>query len=342
MIDKLLFTCNAVFPIVLTILVGYTLKLLNVFSTDFFKQLNKLSFRCCLPTMLFYNVYNVENLGELANYGKVCLFCFAAIMLAFLISAVIFGLSLKDNRQKGVMVQAAYRSNNAIIGLSLVTTLVNGEKNAVAVASILSSFFIPLFNILAVISLTMFMKDGENKFDMRGTLKKIATNPLIIGCLLGFAFLVIRNFIPETLNAEGLPVKVFTIKDKLPFIYKTVQMVGGCATPIALIALGGTFSFSAISRLKTLIATGTFLRVALIPGIVLAAAYALGFREVEFPALIALFATPTAVSSVPMASEMDNDDELAGQLVVWTSIFSAFTLFVIIFVCTQIGIFKVL
>jgi hypothetical protein len=40
-----------------------------------------------------------------------------------------------------------------------------------------------------------------------------------------------------------------------------------------------------------------------------------------------------------MAAEMGNDDELAGQLVVWTSIISAFTLFIIVLICRSIGIF---
>ena len=60
-----------------------------------------------------------------------------------------------------------------------------------------------------------------------------------------------------------------------------------------------------------------------------------------FPSLISLFGTPVAVSSAPMSAEMNNDEELAGQLVVWTSISSAFTLFIIIFICSSIGVFAI-
>lgn len=341
MIEKFAFTCNAVFPIILVILTGYLLKILKVFPDGFFRQLNKLSFRCCLPVLLFCNVYNVDSLSDMAGYWKICVFCFAAIMTAFIIPAVVFNFTVKDSRQKGVMVQAAYRSNNAIIGLSLVTTLTSGEKNAVAVASILSSLFIPLFNILAVISLSMYTNVSDGKFDFKGMIKKIVTNPLIIGCASGFVFLIVRWFLPAVELPSGEKIPVFTIKNNFPFLYNTLQMIGNCATPVALIALGGNFTFGAVSRLKKLIVTGTLLRVVFVPGIVLCCAYFLGFREVEFPALIALFATPVAVSSVPMASEMGNDDTLAGQLVVWTSILSSVTLFAVIFLCAQIGIFSV-
>ena len=341
MAAKLFFTCNAVLPVVLAILTGYLLKVLKVFNEDFFRMLNKLSFRCCLPVMLFYNVYNVDNLSDIFEFGPICLFCFAAIMITFVIAAVMCAITMKDKRQKGVMVQAAYRSNNAIIGLSLVISLMNGDRDAVAVASILASLFIPLFNVLAVISLTMYMNEEGKKFSVLPVLKKIVTNPLIIGCASGFVFLAVRYFIPVTDAPDGTQIPVFTVKNNLPFLYRAVEMIGSCATPVALIALGGNFTFSAISRLKKLIIAGTLARVLIVPVLTLAAAYACGFRELEFPALIALFGTPVAVSSVPMATEMNNDDELAGQLVVWTSIMSAFTLFGIIFACAQVGIFKV-
>lgn len=338
MLRDFLFTCNAVLPIILTILVGYALRLLSVFPEGFFTNLNKLSFRCCLPTMLFLNVYAIDSLGEIKHYGSICLFTFAMVMATFAVSAVAGALLVKDARQKGVMVQAAYRSNNAIIGLSLVASLAAGNTKAVGVISVLTAIFIPLFNVLAVIALTMFLggeKHASPSERIFSTLKKTATNPLIIGCALGFVCLLVRALLP--VRADGAPV--FTIKESLPFVYQTLRTIGGCATPIALIALGGNFAFSAVARLKTLIAAGTLARTVAVPAAVLCLAYALGFREDEFPALIAIFSTPVAVSSVPMAAEMGNDDELAGQLVVWTSVVSALTLFVTIFICTQIEVF---
>jgi len=40
-----------------------------------------------------------------------------------------------------------------------------------------------------------------------------------------------------------------------------------------------------------------------------------------------------------MAAQMGQDEELAGQIVVWTSTISAISLFIIIFICAQLGIF---
>lgn len=54
----------------------------------------------------------------------------------------------------------------------------------------------------------------------------------------------------------------------------------------------------------------------------------LGFRGVELAVLMAMFVTPTAVSSFTMAQSVGANDDLAGQIVVWGSIFSIVTIFI--------------
>ena len=144
----------------------------------------------------------------------------------------------------------------------------------------------------------------------------------------------------ELINKEGNKTLIFLEYDGVKFVYTTIKWLAQCASPVALIALGGAFQFSAISRLKKQIILATSIRIVIVPTLALIVAYFLSFNDIRyFPALIALFGTPVAVSSVPMAQEMNNDSELAGQLVVWTSILSALTLFIIIFISAQIGIF---
>ena len=63
------------------------------------------------------------------------------------------------------------------------------------------------------------------------------------------------------------------------------------------------------------------------------------FGGAHFAAFVALFATPVAVSSLPMAQEMGNDAELAGQYVVWTTLVSALSIFLASLWLKQVGIF---
>ena len=60
-----------------------------------------------------------------------------------------------------------------------------------------------------------------------------------------------------------------------------------------------------------------------------------------YPTLIALFGTPVAVSSAIMAGQMNNDKQLATQLVVWTSICSVVTIFFTVFILMSCGLLTV-
>ena len=105
-------------------------------------------------------------------------------------------------------------------------------------------------------------------------------------------------------------------------------------------ALGAQFEFSQIKELKRQIVFVICLRSVAVPVLGLGIAYLLGcFSSAHFAAFIAVFSTPIAVSSVPMAQEMGSDYSLAGQLVVWTTIASAFTLFISTYILRLIEIF---
>lgn len=84
------------------------------------------------------------------------------------------------------MIQCAYRSNYAIIGISLAMSISSGDIKPVVAASIISSVSIPLFNILATIALTLYVKENGKKETIASVIKKIITNPLILGVFAGF------------------------------------------------------------------------------------------------------------------------------------------------------------
>ena len=112
--------------------------------------------------------------------------------------------------------------------------------------------------------------------------------------------------------------------------------------------LGGQFEFSAVKGMSKEIIVGTVFRVVIAPVIGVGCAVLLSqftdlvsFGQTEYPALIALFGTPVAVSSAIMAGEMGNDEQLAGQLVVWTSISSIVTLFITVFLLMSFGLLAV-
>ena len=327
--DKLLFTCNSILPIILPILLGYFLKRINFFKGDFLEGANKLVFKILIPLLLFSNIY----LADISKINWLFVgFAAAAILVLFFIGMFIVTF-IKDRKQKGVILQATFRSNYAIIGIPLATML--GGPQAAMEASIVAAVTVPIFNILAVIALTIYDHDENTKVSAKEILMKIVQNPLIIGVFFG----LIGCGVNMIVSLCGGNLKDF-LNNNVTFIPKTISNVAGITTPLALIVLGAKFEFKAVNRLWKQLTLSVVLRLFITPAIFLTIAYLLGFNtSTYFSILIALFATPIAVSSVPMTSQMGQDDELAGQIVVWTSAISAISLFIIIFICAQIGIF---
>lgn len=330
MTDAFVFAANAVLPIVLMIALGYFFKRIGLLNQGFLDVGNKLTFRVLIPALLYYNIYGIGSLDEI-NFGFV-LYGLAAVVVIFLVSTLITCLFTKDQGKRGALIQATFRSNYAIIGLPLASSLF-GDKGAAA-AGVMSAFCVPLFNILAVVTLTIFNNGSQKKkIDVKKILIGIVKNPLIIATVLGLLTLAVR----ELFVLWGAQ---FRLRD-IEFLYKTLENLKSICTPFALIVLGGKFEFSAVKRQLRYIVFGTLMRTVAVPVLGLAVAYFFipGLSGEHFATYVAVFGTPVAVASAIMAKEMGADDELAGQLVVWTSLVSTVTIFIYVAIFRAIGIF---
>lgn len=270
-------------------------------------------------------------------------------------------LTTKDNKRRGVILQCTFRSNFAIIGLALVERL-GGDTG---IAGIVSAFSIPVFNILAVVALSIFVGKEEpapaqgelaesgqaaetvpakKKNSVKGIILNIIKNPLIIGVVLGLVFVGFREIERACCGGE-LP---FRFDTQMKFLYTAVKDLKAIASPLALIVLGGQFEFSAVKGMTKEIIVASVWRIVLAPliGIGLAVIFSnytnlFTFGPEIYPTLIALFGTPVAVSSAIMAGQMGNDEQLGTQLVVWTSICSILTIFVMVFILMSCGLMTV-
>ncbi len=320
--DSLIFALNAVLPIVLTVALGYMLKRIGFMNDSFARMANKLCFRVFLPCMLFNNVYKIENIDSIRP-GYI-VYTVSAVLVFFALSFPLATLASSVRERRGVICQAAFRSNYALIGIPLAQSLFGDE--GVAAASVLSAAVIVIFNILAVICLSVYRK-GKPSF--KNILIDILKNPLIISIALGLLVLAVR------------PYTAFRISDITP-VYKVVTNMASLATPMALLVLGAQFEFSKVAELRREIIWGVAIRCLMVPVLGLGTAYLLfkgQFSGAHFAALTAVYTTPLAVSSVAMAQEMDADARLAGQLVIWTTLVSALTTFVASFLLKSAGIF---
>lgn len=280
---------------------GYFLKVIGIFNELFLKQLNNLCFKVFLPLVLFINIYQ-SDFFELFS-AKLILFAVSVVVISFLLLMVIIPGIEKENNNRGVMIQGIFRSNYILFGVPIAQTLYGNENTGTT--AILIAFIIPLFNLLSVIALSVYSKQKQS---LRQVLAEIVHNPLIIGSSVAF-FFVLTNL--------RLPV----------LIEHTVTDISKVATPLALIVLGGSFQFKSIGKYKQQLSISVLCKLIVLPGIFIPIGILSGFRNIELAALMALFASPTAVSTFTMAQNANVNYELSGQIVVFDSMLSIASIF---------------
>lgn len=342
MLATFLYAIEAIFPLVLMIFFGYFLRRVGFFTEHFLSVGYKFSFRVALPCMLFCTVYSIQGFRSIDM--RTVLYALLAICVMFALGTLAVLLWVPDRRQRGVIVQCFFRSNSAIIGVSLTEAL--GGASALQCVAVITAFTIPLFNVLAVVALTAFQGGGEDgkrglaAINWKKIGLNIVKNPLIIGIVLGLLCVGMRQLLP--VNEVGEPVFMLSKQGKI--LFSVVESLSKIASPFMLMMLGGQFTFSAVKGMKRQIVLGTVGRILLAPvlsigvGYLLSRAGLLSLGTAEYASFISLFASPVAVSSAIMAREMGNDDTLAGQLVVWTSLGSVLTLFLFAFTFRSIGL----
>lgn len=327
---------NSIFPIVLLTYFGLLLRQRGFLSEEFVRMGNKLCFQYLLPAKLFVSAYDIEKFTDIP--WTLVFFCMILLLLIFCLGFLTAPLATGDPRRKGVLLQSTFRSNSAIIGISLAGIL--GGELAAAFSAIVTAVCVPLLNVLAVLSLTIYLHPQGETGSLKRVARNVAKNPLILAILLGFGCILIRS-VQQRLFGRA----VFSLRGNLPFLYSALAQLGSIATPFALVMLGGQFRFSAAGDMRREIVVGVLWRNVIAPAICLGAVYLVSTytglftcTSTEYPALIALFATPAAVSSAVMASQMDNDGQLATQIVVWSSIASIVTVFAVICILLWTGL----
>lgn len=359
-------------PIIMMILVGVLARRSGYLTKNLLRGINKFTFRFAFTALMFVNIYEIKSIRDM----PLDLAVFALLALTFLlfVGFVFSKIVTKERFRRGVLIQATFRSNYAVIGLPVVATLVGDA--GVQMASFLQLPVVTFYNFMSVIVLSIF-EDFEAQYRLYGEgpladaaasgqtakairenntpagkdrnptremlvriLKGTASNPLIQGLLLGFLVLIIRQFIP--LRGDG--ELVFSLKRNLPWLYDCIYSLSRVATPMALIVLGGQLEMKEIGSYRKELIAGILARLAGAPLIgfsLLFAAARMGLLTigpVETAVFVAVFASPLSVSSIVMSQEMGGDSHLAGQIVVWTSIFGMFSLFVIIFLLRLQGL----
>lgn len=311
--ENFILSLEIVLPPFIVMTVGYVCKKLNLVTETLAKQMNALVFRVFLPVLLCKNIYS-SSLESLMNPG-VFIFAAIGILIMFAVLMIVVPRLESDKRKCGAMIQAMFRSNYAYFGIPLVQSIFPNSDTSVA--SLLVVIVVPLFNVLAVVVLEMFR---GGKADPKQIIKKILTNPLIIGSVAGLIILVTGLRIPSILQ-------------------KPIDDLSKVATPLALFLLGASIDFSKTGAHVKQLSLCVLGKLVVFPLAAVTIGALVGMRGVELASLLIIFGAPTAVNSAVMAQQMGSDGDLATEAVVFTTAFSALTVFLFVFALKSFGLF---
>ena len=311
--SNLIYSINATLPIFLLIILGKVLKTTKIINDEFTKTADRYVFRTALPALLFSDLTE-NNVGS-AFDGKYVLFCFSVTIFSI---AVLWGLTekfMKNEEQKGAFIQGSYRSSAAILGLAFI----NNMYDSVGMAPLMIIGCVPLYNIFAVIILTLKGDNGGKKPNMKETFINVMKNPILLSILIALPFALLNLHFPS-------------------FVNKAIGSVANTATPLALISIGASFEGKkALKKMKpTLLAS--FIKLILLAGLFLPLAVFFGYRNQELMALLVMLGSPTTVSSYIMAKNTGNDGILTSSIIVLTTLLSSLTLTLWIFVLKSFGV----
>ena len=299
--ESLQISLNAVLPLCLYMAAGYLARRRGLIDEEIILKFNRVAFLVFLSTSVFSALYG-SDLSTAVN-PKLILFVVFGVLAEFLYGFLVANKVADRENQKGVIVQGIFRSNFTLIGLAIARALLPHEDIAPVV--FLCAIITPEFNILAVIALSLY---GGEKVRPREVVLRIVKNPLIIATAAGILCLVLNVRFPKSIETA-------------------ITGMAGVATPLMLFLLGAFFRFDSFGGSAKQISTTTAFKLIINPAIFLTIGYLLGFRGVEFAGLIGVFASSAAVSSFTMSQQMGGDAELAGGIVILTSIISCLTLF---------------
>lgn len=311
--SNLIYSINATLPIFLLIILGKVLKTAKIINDEFTKTADRYVFRIALPALLFSDLTE-NNVGS-AFDGKYVLFCFSVTIFSI---AVLWGLTekfMKNEEQKGAFIQGSYRSSAAILGLAFI----NNMYDSVGMAPLMIIGCVPLYNIFAVIILTLKGDNGGKKPNMKETFINVMKNPILLSILIALPFALLNLHFPS-------------------FVNKAIGSVANTATPLALISIGASFEGKkALKKMKpTLLAS--FIKLILLASLFLPLAVFFGYRNQELMALLVMLGSPTTVSSYIMAKNTGNDGILTSSIIVLTTLLSSLTLTLWIFILKSFGV----
>ncbi|HKL26530.1 MAG TPA: AEC family transporter [Desulfuromonadales bacterium] len=293
---------NIVLPVFSVILLGWFLKRYNLIDDTFLFQTNRLVYYVGLPLLLFYKIGTAD---FFANFnGRLVIGSVAAVIITFFASYLYARLRNYPPAAHGAFSQGAFRGNIAYMGLALCLNAY-GEPGLTR-GGILMGFLVPFLNLFAIFALLWPHRQSDDGKGGWFWARQIILNPLILACFIG----IVWSFL-------ALPIPVL--------LERSLKIATGMTLPLALIAIGGSFSLAKLQGDLVRAGLSTGIKIVWMPLLAALLLIFLGVRGMDLGIGVLIAGTPAATATYIMAHQLRGDAELAGSIVMMSTILSALT-----------------
>ena len=279
----------ALIPVFGLILLGYVLKRAEFPGDTFWGQAERLTYFLFFPAMLIYKLTNAE------RGGIEVLQLFIIVVLFLLSVSLILIVCQKIFKWSGPVFTSIYQGGirfNSYVGLAVISELYGDAY--VPSAAIAMSFMIPLINLLCIFVFSVW---GEKEIKgIKGVLKAIATNPLIMACAVGITF-----------NMMGVSFH--------PIVEGIISPLSVLALPMGLMAVGAGLKLKALRSTSLPFFVSSGIKLIIFPLISLLLLQLMEADEVTTVVVILLSTLPTASSAYILARQLGGDAHLMAGII---------------------------
>ncbi|MBR0567579.1 AEC family transporter [Azoarcus sp. L1K30] len=298
-------------PIFVILALGVVLRRTGLITDGFIEGGSKLVFTVGLPALLFLSISKTQGVDS-APFDMIG-FGLLATFLLYLALEKVAKHVVEPARDRGVVVQGAFRSNFGVIGLAYCANAY-GEAG-LATASLYLGLITILVNVLGVITLSRALDKPQGLGQM---VRGVATNPLIIGIVL------------------ALPVSWLGIS--LPrIVLQSGRYFADMTLPVALLCTGASLNFRSLRQElgNTLLAIAG--KLVVMPLVLSVGAVLCGFRGIELGTLMLMASAPSAAAGYVMVRAMGGNAALAANIIALTTLGSIVTTSIGIMVLKGVG-----
>jgi len=290
----------------LVVAAGVVLRRYRLLDGGFIDAANSLVYYILLPALLFHEIGGTD--FRQAFSGPLVIGGYAATVATFLLAFLVSRTLGLGPSETGVFVQGSFRANLAYVGLPIVFSAVGTA--GLRKAGIFLGFIVPLLNGLSIVAL--MTPHGAGKGEGIATTasriaRQIAANPIILACLAGIAWSVLKIPFPGMID-------------------RTFRLLTPATLPLSLLCLGGSFSFERARKGFAVAALAAFLKGGVLTGIGIALYRWMGLSGEDLRIGAIMLGSPTAVVTYVMAARLRGDTDLAGTIVIVSTVTSAVTI----------------